>query len=273
MPDDPRLHVADSIESAIAELSAALGELDRIPLYDRAIVGWVAHAMNNCLSVSDATLGLIEDAVRGQENPQIGRWLAGLRHLGGLMHHTLGMLLRASSPAEFALKPDYISVPLLMQRACDYHRTRAAQKQLQFVCRTVGDVPLAWADPVALAIVADNLLTNAVKVSTSGGEVVVQILAGPGGVVCSVRDRGPGLSRRELSRLLRANPKMGLVQSAGETSGDVGLAIAKEFIDRMNGKLWVESDRGEGTCFSFRLPYHAASSSDPPRLPPAPDKG
>jgi signal transduction histidine kinase len=144
-----------------------------------------------------------------------------------------------------------------MERVCDYYRSSARQKQLDITCRPIGELRPVWADRVVVAVVADNLLSNAVKFSKPGGQIVVQLVPGPGGVVCSVHDHGPGLTHLEQARLLRSNGRAGTTPTAGEPSSGFGLVIAKEFIERMGGRLWVESEPGHGACFFFRLPYRS----------------
>ena len=251
---DARLLVSDSIGNAMAELSHALAELERMP-DDETLVGFVAHAMDNYLTVSDAALALMERALGGHTNPEVAVWLDGLRHLGTLMRHTVERLLRSSEPDSAPLKPGYVNLPLLMQRACDYHRSAAAKKELGLVCRALGDVPPVWADRVAVAIVATNLLSNAVKFSQPHGDIVVQVMAGPGGVVCSVRDHGPGLTFMEHARLFEQAETPVAAPADGDPSLGHGLAIAKDLVDRMGGRLWAENQPGHGACFFFRLPY------------------
>lgn len=262
---DPRLKVAHAIENAISELAEALGELDRMPNSDRATIGFVAHALNNYLSVNEAVLGLLSRTLREYPDPEVHTWLEGLRHLGSLMEHTSSRLLQTTTPAEFPLKLEYIQLPGLMDRACDYYRAAARRKELEVTCRVVGKVPPAWADRVAVAVVADNLLSNAIKYSVPGGVILVQVMSGPGGVVCSVRDHGPGLDPADQARLFQRGVTLSTVPTGGEASSGFGLTIAKEFVDSMGGKLWVESEPGHGSCFSFRLPYHPAEAA------PAPD--
>jgi signal transduction histidine kinase len=257
---DTRIRVTQSIEHAVAHLAEALEELDRISPHDPAAAGFVAHAVNNYLSVSDATLGLMRNALADHPNPEVMTWIDGLHHLGTLIQHALERLLRGSAPAGFPMKPEAINLPLLMERACNYYQGAAAKKQLRIVCRSVSDIPLVWADRVAVAVVADNLLSNAVKFSNPGGDIFVQIVAGPGGVVCSVLDHGPGLTPLEQARLFAPGSTVGPRPTAGEPSSGFGLAIAKEFIDRMGGKLWSEAETGRGACFYFRLPYYVAGS-------------
>lgn len=251
---DPRLLVAESIENAVTELSNALSELDRIPVHDHSLIGFVAHAMNSYLSVSDATMGLIERAVPDPP-PDVATWFEGLRHLGALMQHTVDRLLRATPPETFPLKTERVNVSLLMERACEYYRPRAREKQLELICRTMGDVPPSWADRVAVAIVADNLLSNAVRFSDPGGEILVQVMAGPGGVVCSVHDHGPGLAFFDQVWLFEHAATPGPLPMDIDAATGHGLAIAKQLVDRMGGRLWAESEPGKGASFFFRLPY------------------
>jgi signal transduction histidine kinase len=253
---DSHARVTESIENAIADLSLALVEMDRLADHGPTIA-WVAHAMNTYLSVNEATLDLLKRTLGDNAGNDIGRWLDGLKHLGDMMHHSMGRLLRTSTPAEFPLKLEYVNVPVLMTRACEYYRTSAGHRHLNIVCRTVGDVPLAWADRVAVAVVADNLLSNAIKFSNPGGEIVVQVMSGPGGVVCSVLDNGHGLTPLQQAHLFDRGARTGVGSEAAPIS--YGLIIAKEFVDRMRGKLWSDSEPGRGACFSFRLPYHPSS--------------
>jgi signal transduction histidine kinase len=254
-PSPEHSNVALSIEHAIAYLAEALDELDRLPSRDPSTVGFFAHVMNNYLTLTDGTVGLLEKALRDHSNREVATWLAGLRHLGTLMHHALGRLLHASPTEDFPLKPEEVNLPLLMERVCEYYRPSAGRKQLEIACRSIGEVPTVWVDRVAVAVVADNLMSNAVKFSNPAGQIVVQILPGPGGVVCSVQDNGRGLTPLEQVRLFQPASRPGPPPTAGEPSSGFGLAIAKELVDRMGGRLWSESESGRGACFSFRVPY------------------
>jgi signal transduction histidine kinase len=267
---DPRTTATESIEGAIAYLAEALVELDRIPVHDRATIGYVMHAMNNCLSVADATLSLMRQSPSTSHDPQMIAWVDGLRHVTNLMHITVGRLARGAPAQEFQLKFDYINLPRLMERACDYHRRSASGKSLSITCRTIGAVPNVWADAVAVAIIADNLLSNAVQHSHPGDEVLVQISPAPGGVVCSVRDYGPVLNEAEQGRQFERGAGSEPEPGDDDRLTGFGLTIAKHFIDRMSGRLWSETNLERGACFSFRLPYHADGTPAPPASPDRP---
>jgi len=99
-----------------------------------------------------------------------------------------------------------------------------------------------------------NLLDNAVKYSPDGGAVTVQVRAAGANVELVVTDNGIGIpldaQKRVFEKFFRADPNL----SRGVGGTGLGLYIAKELIDRMNGELTLASAAGEGTAFTVRLP-------------------
>jgi signal transduction histidine kinase len=228
----------------------------RKPAFDPATVGFVAHALNNYLTVTLVTMETLKRTLISYPNPEVRTWVDGIQHVTEVMQHTVGKLLQVSAPEDFPLKLEAVNVFVLMDRACKYFETVARRKQIRIRYGGVGEIPLVQADRVALAVVAENLLSNAVKFSKPGTTIQVQLTSEPGSVVCSVRDEGPGLSREDHTRLFQKGVTLSAVPTGGEASTGFGLALAKVFIDQMGGALWCESEPGHGARFSFRLPAH-----------------
>jgi len=178
----------------------------------------------------------------------VAAWLDGIRHAADLMQHSVGRLVSLAVPADFPLKRDYVNLSVLIERACHFYRSRADAAHVHIACAVVGHVPLVWADRVALAVIADNLLANAVSVSRAHGTIRVQIMPGPGHVLCSIRDAGPGLATDTTSS------SGGSPEPAGPHDHALGLVIARDFARRLDGDLWSESDATRGTCYTFRVP-------------------
>jgi two-component system, NtrC family, sensor histidine kinase KinB len=192
-----------------------------------------------------------------QDSPDadVKMWLEGISHSTDLMHHTIGRLLHSSAPGDFPLKRTFVNMPVLMERACRYYRRLAQPKQVGIACHAAENVPLVWADRVGVAMVADNLLSNAIQTSPSGSTVQVEIAAEGDDVVCTVRQAGRGLTQDELERVTR-HMMAGIADQHAEPSTGLELAVAWEFVDRMAGRLWVETGPDGGTRFVFRLPAH-----------------
>jgi signal transduction histidine kinase len=99
-----------------------------------------------------------------------------------------------------------------------------------------------------------NLVHNAVKFSPSGGEVTVRVRAtDEDEVVTSVEDRGVGIPRASLGRVFERFYKVDRARVRGGGTG-LGLAIARHVVEQHGGRIWVESEEGRGSAFSFALP-------------------
>jgi two-component system, sensor histidine kinase and response regulator len=248
--------VASAILKAQTELEEALRELEKMPAFDPGVVAFSAHALNNYLSVTAGTVQLLLKSLADHSEPQIRDWLQGLAHVTDLMRHTVSQLMTSAASKDvklWFLKWDLVP---LVQRACDYYRRIAEEKNISVVCESLGAIPQVWTDPVAVAAVLDNLLSNAVKYSFPGTKILVKLKGEEASVMCSVCDEGPGLSQEDQAKLFQRGAQLSSVTTGGESSSGYGLAVAKELIDKLDGDLWCESTQGTGACFSIRLPIY-----------------
>jgi signal transduction histidine kinase len=252
MPD-ARTRSVESITKAKLELDRALAELDTIRTFDPTLVSVVAHAMSNYITVTTATVEMLQISLRDYTDSDVPIWLEGIAHAANLMQHSIGRLVAVSPPRDFPLKLDYVNVVLLMQRACDYYRRRAEPHHVRILIDTSGTIPLVWADRVALAVIAANLLSNAVHASPPDSTIRVSVVREQGRVIVAIRDAGPGLSKEEQARVLQ-RPLPADTRPAATPESGYGLAVAREFIHRLEGDLWCQSEPGQGATFLFSLP-------------------
>lgn len=120
--------------------------------------------------------------------------------------------------------------------------------------------PPVRGDAARLGQVVVNLVHNAVKFSPDGGEVVVRARPEAGEVVVSVEDHGIGIPRASLGRVFERFYKVDRARLRAEVGGGtgLGLAIARHVIEQHGGRIWVESEEGVGSTFSFALPAEPA---------------
>ena len=116
------------------------------------------------------------------------------------------------------------------------------------------DEPVLYADPLRLAQIFNNLLTNAVKFTAPGGNVTVTVAAEGDGVRVAVNDTGLGIPERELPHIFDKFHQTTTKATAGETGAGLGLAIVRELVLLHNGKIDVASQVGRGTTFTVHLP-------------------
>jgi signal transduction histidine kinase len=246
--------VATSILAAKEDLESALHELEKLPAINSSSVAFAAHALNNFLAVSSGTVELLGLYFEDHPDSQLTLALDTLRHSTDLMAHIVSQLMATSVTTEVKLKIERVDLSLLVKRLCFLFQRKAHPKNISILFSSAGDPFAVNTDRVALAAVLDNLLSNAVKYSDRGKKIWVQVINEPTGVVCSVRDEGPGISPENQARLFQHGAKLGSVPTGGEPSTGYGLAVAKEIIDRLGGKIWCESELGKGASFAFSLP-------------------
>jgi signal transduction histidine kinase len=112
-----------------------------------------------------------------------------------------------------------------------------------------------WADPDRVEQVLFNLLSNAVKYSQPDGTLTVQArrLGDPPRAVVHVIDQGMGIAREHLPRIF---DRFYLTENSEKGVG-LGLYICKWLVEAMGGEIWVVSELGQGSTFSFTLPVAA----------------
>ena len=117
------------------------------------------------------------------------------------------------------------------------------------------DLPPVRGDEERVDRLLMNLLHNAIKFSHEGGEVTVAADEHPDTVVVSVIDHGIGISAADQQRVFERFYKVDRARHRGQGGTGLGLAIARHIAEAHGGSIWLESEEGKGSTFSFSLPF------------------
>jgi PAS domain S-box-containing protein len=189
----------------------------------------------------------------------MGESIGFIRTAVSRLSRIIDALLRLSRAGRVTYQRQVLDVGLIVQRVVDALHGTAAEKQTEVV---VGDLPPALGDPTAVEQVFANLVGNAMHYldPSRPGRVEVGGRTGrpspDGGIDSSdntyfVRDNGLGIQPVYLPKLFQAFQRLHPDKAPGE---GMGLAIVRRILERLGGKIWVESVPGEGTTFLFTLP-------------------
>jgi signal transduction histidine kinase len=116
------------------------------------------------------------------------------------------------------------------------------------------DLPQVLADADRAQQILISLMDNGVKYSPEGCEIWVRCLVLPEAVQVTVIDQGPGIREQDMPRLFTRFGKIDQVIRAGHVGTGLGLFIAKQLVEQMNGAITVRSVVGQGSEFSFTVP-------------------
>lgn len=120
---------------------------------------------------------------------------------------------------------------------------------------TFSDESLYWHfDVNMISTVVRNLLSNSIKFTPLGGSIEVRCEDKKDKMLVSVIDNGVGISVKDQDRLFRLDANPTTIGTSDEKGTGLGLILCNEFINRHNGKIWVESEPGSGSIFKFQLP-------------------
>jgi len=110
------------------------------------------------------------------------------------------------------------------------------------------------ADNEMLKTVLRNLLTNAIKFTNHSGRVCIETQKEGKNILFIVSDNGIGIEPEHIGTLFKIDSKLSKAGTANEKGTGLGLILCKEFIEKHNGKIWVESEMGKGSSFKFSIP-------------------
>jgi signal transduction histidine kinase len=129
----------------------------------------------------------------------------------------------------------------------------AADKKLGFKVEVAPQLPSGRGDGRRLTQVLINLVGNAIKF-TDAGEVAIKAEARNGSFHVSVQDTGPGISADDQAKLFQEFHQADNAITRKKGGTGLGLAISKRIIEMHGGRIWVESQPGQGSTFAFTLP-------------------
>ena len=150
-------------------------------------------------------------------------------------------------------KPEKINLKKLIDENISNLQLSATNKEIQLFSETKENLFII-ADKNMINTLLRNLLNNAVKFTHRNGKVVVRAVTDPRNVIISVKDTGIGISEDKIEKLFRIDTKHSMPGTENEQGTGLGLKLCKEFVDKMGGKIWVESIENRGSTFKFSIP-------------------
>ena len=230
-----------------------LAELDRAK---SKLIGVVAHDLRNPLGVIQGYADLLDAEVLGPLTPKQREALETITSVCDRMVERVTDLLDVSAiqSGQLHLRPEETELEPYLRRLQGANALLAQAKSIAVELAVEQPLPTVVMDGSRIAQVLNNLVTNALKYSHPSTRVTIRARPSGNGVEIAVSDQGLGIPKEELSRLFTEFGRASVQPTAGEKSTGLGLAISRRVVEAHGGQIWVESEVGKGSTFSFSLP-------------------
>jgi signal transduction histidine kinase len=238
-----------------------LKELDRLK---SDFVSNVSHELRTPLTAIKGAVDLLLREVPGPLNENQTHYLSRVRsntqHLAGLINDLLD--LSKIEEGKIQLDAGRVSLGGLVHEVMETVKPMAAEKPVLLEVKVPEPSVLVWADRDKVTQVLMNLIGNAIKFTPPQGRVTVSASRdGTEWAQVSVNDNGPGISAEECRKIFQKFYQVSEGGGLKPKGTGLGLAISKALVELHGGKIWVESEEGRGSTFSFTLPVSAPITS------------
>ncbi len=216
-------------------------------------IATVSHELKTPLAASDFSIRLLEDQRVGTLTTEQQELVQSLKADNQRMLRILSELLNLSQveagKIQLSIRP--VDIGKVVADSVSAVAAAAKEKNISIEETVEAGLPPVKADADKMVWVLNNFLTNAIRYSPEKSVVVIAVKKEGNEMAFSVTDRGQGIDESYQSRIFERYYQ---VPGRSDKKGSgIGLAICKEFVEAMGGRIWVSSKPGEGSRFGFTL--------------------
>ncbi|MEW6354800.1 MAG: response regulator [Planctomycetota bacterium] len=240
----------------LREQNIRLRELDRLKT---DFLNTVSHELRTPLTSIQWSIDSLQAFVSDQDQGKVDTLLNILKDDTSRLANLIQDLLNFSRIEAGQLQLDKMPLDVAEQlhRMIEESRAVSDAERVSIVSDIAESLPTVSADPEKLRQVISNLIGNAIKYSDGKAEIVVRARRRSSpveAVEISVSDNGIGIAEEDLDRVFDKFYRVSRKEVIGVPGTGLGLAIVKSIVEAHGGKVWVESNLGKGSRFTFTLP-------------------
>ena len=255
------VRLISEIQAKSAQLEGANLDLAAASRHKSEFLANMSHELRTPLNAIIGFSDVLGQRLFGELNERQAEYTQDIassgRHLLDLVNEILD--LSKIEAGRMELEPSEFAVVDTIRGALAFVRERAARHSIDLTEDLAADLGTVAADERKVRQVLLNLLSNAVKFTPDGGRISVSAWRRDGEVEVAVRDTGIGIAREDQAKVFDEFQQVGKPSDRSREGTGLGLTLAKRFIELHGGRIWVESEVGAGTTFTFAIPVVATA--------------
>ncbi len=227
-------------------------------------IATLSHEFRTPLTSINMSVDILNQGILGPLNDRqkelIDSTKEDCNRLTKLARELLHLSKLESGKMEF--KDEELDVRAVVESSLRPLRLQFKEKHVTLASEISPTLPRLVADEQQVSSVITNLVTNALKYTQSSGVVTIRVGEEGDALRVDVEDTGQGIAAEHLDKVFDKFVQVKRSSSATPGSVGLGLAIAKEIVEAYGGKIWVKSEVGRGSTFSFTLPFHHSPTTE-----------
>jgi len=216
----------------------------------------IAHDLRSPLSAFVAATQILAEEIQTMNMEEIREITQNLKTSATNIYTLLENLLEWSRLRRGGMDfvPEKLNLKEKIESCIDVLTESARKKRIELTF-SIPDEMEVFADNHMIDAIIRNLVSNSVKFTPAGGKInIAAVYSNNHFIEIKISDSGIGMTPELKNKLFMINEKTSRNGTEGELSTGLGLLLCKEFIEKHNGKIWVESEVGDGSIFSFTIP-------------------
>ncbi|MDH5367952.1 MAG: tetratricopeptide repeat-containing sensor histidine kinase [Cyclobacteriaceae bacterium] len=218
----------------------------------------ISHDLKGPLNSLSSFTYLLTDHIDSMSKEEIQTLAADLdksqKNLYALLENLLEWSRSQTGNIEF--KPEVFDLTSILKENRDLLLAQAQSKNIEIIYDTTESELQVNANKNSVNTVIRNLISNAIKFTPTEGKITLGLQKNNNEVNVSIADNGVGMSDEVVQKIFRIDTKHSTKGTANEKGTGLGLILCKEFIEKNGGRIWVSSEVGKGSIFSFSLPVN-----------------
>mgnify|MGYP003624500144 CR=1 FL=1 len=232
-------------------------KLEELNLTKDKLFSIVAHDLrspfNSILGFSKLLIENLKDFELAESEKYVGFINSSAQNTLVLLENLLSWA--KSQTGQITFNPQKIVLSSIISEVIEQSNSAAIAKDISLIHKQADEIE-AYADEDILKTVLRNLISNAIKFTKTGGCINMVVITKQKHVEISIADNGIGINEEKLKTLFNIASNTSSPGTANEKGSGLGLVLCKEFVEKLGGSIWVESELGKGSVFKFILPMN-----------------